>query len=199
MKKNKLLIILITILFLPFSINAVVRNNYDITKENTNLYINDFSRNNIYIIKNTSSFNVPFIYNNGTLSVDTYFKNGGLLNRYEFLISKSLENDTYLFNGNNYWTLTSSGDKVYMLIDEDNKIVASIGKISGKYTAIDVQDAVKDPQNVYISNGHQYDMSQLIDEKTTGEDIVNAITSIDNYKDSSRFIDEDHGHDDEDR
>ena len=89
MKKNKLLIILITILFLPFSINAVVRNNYDITKENTNLYINDFSRNNIYIIKNTSSFNVPFIYNNGTLSVDTYFKNGGLLNRYEFLISKS--------------------------------------------------------------------------------------------------------------
>ena len=80
MKKNKLLIILITILFLPFSINAVVRNNYDITKENTNLYINDFSRNNIYIIKNTSSFNVPFIYNNGTLSVDTYFKNGGLLN-----------------------------------------------------------------------------------------------------------------------
>ena len=51
MKKNKLLIILITILFLPFSINAVVRNNYDITKENTNLYINDFSRNNIYIIK----------------------------------------------------------------------------------------------------------------------------------------------------
>lgn len=92
-----------------------------------------------------------------------------------------------------------SGDKVYMLIDEDNKIVASIGKISGKYTAIDVQDAVKDPQNVYISNGHQYDMSQLIDEKTTGEDIVNAITSIDNYKDSSRFIDEDHGHDDEDR
>lgn len=92
-----------------------------------------------------------------------------------------------------------SGDKVYMLIDEDNKIVASIGKISGKYTAIDVQDAVKDPQNVYISNGHQYDMSQLIDEKTTGEDIVNAITSIDNYKDLSKFIDENHGHDDEDR
>lgn len=153
MKKNKLLIILITILFLPFSINAVVRNNYDITKENTNLYINDFSRNNIYIIKNTSSFNVPFIYNNGTLSVDTYFKNGGLLNRYEFLISKSLENDTYLFNGNNYWTLTSSGDKVYMIdssatdnISLQEKTVLSGGRVteyireetgvsgSGKYT-----------------------------------------------------------------
>ena len=153
MKKNKLLIILITILFLPFSINAVVRNNYDITKENTNLYINDFSRNNIYIIKNTSSFNVPFIYNNGTLSVDTYFKNGGLLNRYEFLISKSLENDTYLFNGNNYWTLTSSGNKVYMIdssatdnISLQEKTVLSGGRVteyireetgvsgSGKYT-----------------------------------------------------------------
>ncbi len=153
MKKNKLLITLITILFLPFSINAVVRNNYDITKENTNLYINDFSRNNIYIIKSTSSFNVPFIYNNGTLSVDTYFKNGGLLNRYEFLISKSLENDTYLFNGNNYWTLTSSGDKVYMIdnsatdnISLQEKTVLSGGRVteyikeetgvsgSGKYT-----------------------------------------------------------------
>ena len=153
MKKNKLLIILITILFLPFSINAAVRNNYDITKENTNLYINDFSRNNIYIIKNTSSFSVPFIYNNGTLSVNTYFKNGGLLNRYEFLISKSLENDTYLFNGNNYWTLTSSGDKVYMIdnsatdnISLQEKTVLSGGRVteyireetgvsgSGKYT-----------------------------------------------------------------
>ena len=153
MKKNKLLIILITILFLPFSINAVVRNNYDITKENTNLYINDFSRNNIYIIKSTSSFNVPFIYNNGTLSVDTYFKNGGLLNRYEFLVSKSKENDTYLFNGNNYWTLTSSGDKVYMIdssatdnISLQEKTVLSGGRVteyireetgvsgSGKYT-----------------------------------------------------------------
>ena len=153
MKRNKLLIILITILFLPFSVNAVVRNNYDITKENTNLYINDFSRNNIYIIKNTSSFNVPFIYNNGTLSVDTYFKNGGLLNRYEFLVSKSKENDTYLFNGNNYWTLTSSGDKVYMIdnsatdnISLQEKAVLSGGRVteyireetgvsgSGKYT-----------------------------------------------------------------
>ncbi len=149
-RKKKLLLLL---LLLPFSINAVVRNNYDITKENTNLYINDFSRNNIYIIKNTSSFSVPFIYNNGTLSVDTYFKNGGLLNRYEFLISKSLENDTYLFNGNNYWTLTSSGDKVYMIdssatdnISLQEKTVLSGGRVteyireetgvsgSGKYT-----------------------------------------------------------------
>ena len=153
MKKNKLLIIFITILFLPFSINAVVRNNYDITKENTNLYINDFSRNNIYIIKSSSSFNVPFIYNNGTLSVDTYFKNGGLLNRYEFLVSKSKENDTYLFNGNNYWTLTSSGEKIYMIdnsatdnISLQEKTVLSGGRVteyireetgvsgSGKYT-----------------------------------------------------------------
>ena len=149
-RKEKLLLLL---LLLPFSINAVVRNNYDITKENTNLYINDFSRNNIYIIKNTSSFNVPFIYNNGTLSVDTYFKNGGLLNRYEFLISKSLENDTYLFNGNNYWTLTSSGDKIYMIdssatdnISLQEKTILSGGRVteyireetgvsgSGKYT-----------------------------------------------------------------
>lgn len=137
MKKNKLLIILITILFLPFSINATVRNNYDITKENTNLYINDFSRNNIYIIKSTSSFNVPFIYNNGALSVDTYFKNGGLLNKYEFLVSKSKENDTYLFNGNNYWTLTSNGDKVYMIdnsatdnISLQEKTVLSGGRVT---------------------------------------------------------------------
>ena len=149
-RKGKLLLLL---LLLPFSVNAVVRNNYDITKENTNLYINDFSRNNIYIIKSTSSFNVPFIYNNGTLSVDTYFKNGGLLNRYEFLVSKSKENDTYLFNGNNYWTLTSSGDKVYMIdssatdnISLQEKTVLSGGRVteyireetgvsgSGKYT-----------------------------------------------------------------
>ena len=149
-RKGKLLLLL---LLLPFSINAVVRNNYDITKENTNLYINNFDRNDVYIIKSNSSLNVPFVYNNGTLSVDTYFKNGGLLNRYEFLVSKSLENDTYLFNGNNYWTLTSSGDKVYMIdnsatdnISLQEKTVLSGGRVteyireetgvsgSGKYT-----------------------------------------------------------------
>ena len=115
MRKKKILIALITILLLPLSINAAVRNNYDITKKNTNIYINDFDKNDVYIIKSTPSFNVPFIYNNGALSVDTYFKKGGLLNRYEFLVSKTPENDTYLFTGNNYWTLTENGTKVYMI------------------------------------------------------------------------------------
>ncbi|MGM9875231.1 MAG: leucine-rich repeat protein [Bacilli bacterium] len=115
MRKKKILIALITILLLPFNINAAVRNNYDITKENTNIYINNFDRNDVYIIKSTPSFNVPYIYNNGALSVDTYFKKGGLLNRYEFLVSKTPENDTYLFTGNNYWTLTENGTKVYMI------------------------------------------------------------------------------------
>ena len=115
MKIKKQILFIVLTLLLPLSINAAVRNNYDITKENTNIYINNFDRNDVYIIKSTPSFNVPFIYNNGALSVDTYFKKGGLLNRYEFLVSKTPENDTYLFTGNNYWTLTENGTKVYMI------------------------------------------------------------------------------------
>ena len=115
MKIKKQILFIVLTLLLPLSINATVRNDYDITKKNTNIYINDFDRNDVYIIKSTPSFNVPFIYNNGALSVDTYFKKGGLLNRYEFLVSKTPENDTYLFTGNNYWTLTENGTKVYMI------------------------------------------------------------------------------------
>ena len=115
MKIKKQILFIVLTLLLPLSINAAVRNNYDITKKNTNIYINDFDKNDVYIIKSTPSFNVPFIYNNGALSVDTYFKKGGLLNRYEFLVSKTPENDTYLFTGNNYWTLTENGTKVYMI------------------------------------------------------------------------------------
>lgn len=115
MKIKKQILFIVLTLLLPLSINATVSNDYDITKKNTNIYINDFDRNDVYIIKSTASFNVPFIYNNGALSVDTYFKKGGLLNRYEFLVSKTPENDTYLFTGNNYWTLTENGTKVYMI------------------------------------------------------------------------------------
>lgn len=115
MKIKKQILFIVLTLLLPLNINAAVRNNYDITKKNTNIYINDFDKNDVYIIKSTPSFNVPFIYNNGALSVDTYFKKGGLLNRYEFLVSKTPENDTYLFTGNNYWTLTENGTKVYMI------------------------------------------------------------------------------------
>ena len=115
MKIKKQILFIVLTLLLPLSINAAVRNNYDITKKNTNIYINDFDKNDVYIIKSTPSFNVPFIYNNGALSVDTYFKKGGLLNKYEFLVSKTPENDTYLFTGNNYWTLTENGTKVYMI------------------------------------------------------------------------------------
>ena len=76
MKIKKQILFIVLTLLLPLSINATVRNDYDITKKNTNIYINDFDRNDVYIIKSTPSFNVPFIYNNGALSVDTYFKKG---------------------------------------------------------------------------------------------------------------------------
>lgn len=120
MKKRYIFYLL---LLFPIFINATIRNDYDITKGYSNLYINDFNKKDIYILKSTSSFNVPFIYDNGILSVDTYFKNGGLLNRYEFLVSKSSENNTYLFNGNNYWTLTENGTKAYIIDNSsDNNI-----------------------------------------------------------------------------
>lgn len=119
---KKKLLFLSVLLLLPMLVNATISNSYDKSKEYSNVYINGFKNNEKYILKTTSSFSVPFIYNDKVFSVNNNYKNGGLLNRFEFLVSKSKDNDTYLFTGNKYWTLTEDGTKVYMIDNNSDNI-----------------------------------------------------------------------------
>lgn len=108
--KNKI-ILFICILFVPIVIDSLMYNNYYTTLNNVNEYINYFDNYDIYIEQG----NIPYKYENNILEQDDNFINGGLLNLMEFINSKDTSGNTYLFNGMNYWTMTSLSDKKYII------------------------------------------------------------------------------------
>lgn len=115
MNKRKKLLFLILILIFPLILNAKMTTDYNKTVKKVNEYIKNFKYNNLYIVSETADFKVPFEYKDSSLEVNDSFKNGGLLNVKEFDISKNESNNTYLFPGRNYFTMTESGEKVYVI------------------------------------------------------------------------------------
>ena len=133
MKKTIFLILLFIIPFI--NIESL---SFDEAKEISNNYINNNSKNEIYLIKEDR---VPFIYNNKKISYDNSFITGGLINTYE-VNSSIYNNETYLLTGLSYWTIESN--KVYEnKVDVKDNDVSNIRvteyvrkntKVSGKGT-----------------------------------------------------------------
>lgn len=108
--KKKLFMILVFMIM--FSVHASIYNNYDDSVSYANRYIDLFKDNYKYIVKSDNGFIVPFSYENGRLSVINEFKNGAFVNLEEYL-DTFVNNESYLSYGEEYWTLTSSGNKKY--------------------------------------------------------------------------------------
>ena len=130
MKKK---ILLILILILPIFINAKMNNDYNNSSNYANRYINQYSDNKLYILKSDDSLEIPYKYENNILSSVSQFKNGGLLNLDEFRKSKDKDGNTYLFTGNNYWTMTENSSKVYIISNSsaDNELLTDKSSLSG--------------------------------------------------------------------
>ena len=124
-----------------FAIIPIINANaftFDEAKEISNDYINNNSKNEIYLIKEDR---VPFIYNDKKISYDNSFITGGLINTYE--VNSSIDsNETYLLTGLSYWTIESSKvyeNKVDVKNNDDSNIrvteyVRKNTKVSGKGT-----------------------------------------------------------------
>lgn len=130
MKKK---ILLILILILPIFINAKMNNEYNNSSNYANRYINQYPDNKLYILKSDDSLEIPYKYENNILSSVSQFKNGGLLNLDEFRKSKDKDGNTYLFTGNNYWTMTENSSKVYIISNSsaDNELLTDKSSLSG--------------------------------------------------------------------
>ena len=72
------------ILTFPLILNAEMSVNYNKAIKQANNYIKDFQYNKLYIVSETTNFSVPFEYKDTSLSVNSSFKTGGLLNIKEF-------------------------------------------------------------------------------------------------------------------
>ena len=130
MKKKMLLII---ILILPIFINAKINNDYVTSSNYANKYISIYPDNKLYILRSESGLEIPYKYENNVLSSVSKFKNGGLLNLDEFRKSKDRNGNTYLYTGNNYWTMTENSSKVYVIDNSstDNELLTDKASLSG--------------------------------------------------------------------
>lgn len=87
---------------------ATVNGNYETAKKQTNNYITRFTMHDNYI---ETGSNVPYSFD-GTNSIRNGFTNGGLINKKEIELS-TIKNDSYLFTGASYFTMTEEGSNVY--------------------------------------------------------------------------------------
>lgn len=101
----------IVIMFVPFIVVGSVKVNYEDAIYGANNYVQQFRNYKWYIdYKNGEKY----VYDGSNFSSLDDFKYGGLLNKKEYDITTD-KTKNYLMIARSYWTLTSSGDKVYTL------------------------------------------------------------------------------------
>ena len=104
--KKKIFLVLTTLFMFINKYNAVINNDYNKTVNYANKYIELFKDSDKYIEKSGNGFIIPFRYNNEGITVDSLFKNGGLLSTDEYELT-IVNRKSYLSYGQEYWTLTS--------------------------------------------------------------------------------------------
>lgn len=128
--KKKILILLL--LIIPIFINAKMNNTFEESTKYANRYITGYPYYKKYILLS----NMPFKYKDSTLSKDSRYELGGLLNLQEFNISKDSKGYTYLFDGSKYWTMTDTDSSSYIITDDAVNNTKELAKTSSSGTKI---------------------------------------------------------------
>jgi len=93
---------------------------YNEVKTNINTVITKYNNYTNYFRIPIGEEHLKYVYNNKILSYDTSYQNSGLLNLYEFVLCGG--KNSYLYDSNNYWMLTTyDTDNTYM-VDNDNTL-----------------------------------------------------------------------------
>lgn len=133
--------IIISFLLVLFMIVNVKAYSFNEVKDISNTYINRETKNFAYMLYDEK---LAFKYENKIISFDNDFVTGGLINDYEFNVSK-YKDETYLFSGLPYFTLQGNVIKEGNI---SNGISDSNGKITEyikKDTRIKGKGSYKDP------------------------------------------------------
>ncbi|MBQ6284695.1 MAG: InlB B-repeat-containing protein [Bacilli bacterium] len=132
---------IIIIVFLMF-INVKASTTFTNTPKFVNDYIKNFPNYQRYIV--TENKDYGFLSGNIQSGISG-FKNGGLLNIDEYKISKSRGNNTYLFNGLEFFTMTFDGGKIQVIDPNSNNGISqkNENEASGIRVTNYVQNGVK--------------------------------------------------------
>lgn len=126
MKKKFLL--LLFLLIIPININASISVKYDDAVSFQEKYITKF---NLYQKNLLTGSSVEFGYKANNSFNDSSFTYAGLLNKDEYQVSGD---KSYLYDGQEYYTMTKEGTKVYVLTNDGMKLVDTSSLYSVRYT-----------------------------------------------------------------
>ncbi len=140
MKKFRLIIYMFIFFICLVHVNA--RTVYKEVPKFVNDYIKKFPNYQKYIVTE----NTRYGFTNGIIDNGTNdFKTGGLLNLDEYLISKSVGNNSYLFNGLEFFTMTKRNSKIVAIDpnEEDNLTELTVNDSSGIRVTNYINSSVK--------------------------------------------------------
>lgn len=140
--KKKLALFGALFLLLSSNVNAKINNDYNTSADYANKYIQSFKDNDKYILKSSGSFIIPFSYENGTLSTNNLYKNGGMISLTEFK-STFVNDDSYLLSGQEYWTLTSKDSDSNYFVTYNGESYKNLSRDSGLRVTEHIEEGAK--------------------------------------------------------
>lgn len=176
MKYKKNLLFILLLLLVSFDIvNAKVSMNYKEAKKQSNSYILNFDGYEKYVIQKKG---IKFALKKGKLSTSDGFINGGMLNLDEFILSQDENRETYLFDGNEYFTMTEEGNNVYDISLNGNKykLLSKDSTSSARITEF-IQSSVSVSGDGTYSNPWVFDKRYLLTVKSANPDYATIMPS----------------------
>ena len=143
-KLRNLFLVLIAMVLFTTNVDAAYYNNSSTTVNYTNVYIKKFPKYTYYIDLDS---NIPFEYT-GEFKVNSNFKSGGLINKYEFEVAGAT--NSYLFNGSKYFTMTEDGSNIYNIDTNGIKTIAKTSKSGDRVTEYIKEDVVVTGTGTYV-------------------------------------------------
>ena len=114
--KKILYVLLLGLLFIPIKASALNSFTYSDIKNKVNTEIAKYSNYYDYFVLSDGSNIVKYIYNNKTLSSNSNFQKGGLLNLFEYNTIGNKK--SYLYDANKYWMMTESDSNNTYIVDD---------------------------------------------------------------------------------
>ena len=152
-KKNRILKgFMISFLLITITLNVRVKADTflnEVNKTNEYLYTSDYRNDYKRYLKDGENETINFGYNRGKIEASPLFKMGGFLSEDEYKITLR-DNNTYLYDGIKYWSLTEKNSKYFVVGETEEKSQEEIYRNkTTEYILSDVkitgEGTIKDP------------------------------------------------------
>ena len=173
---KKIMFITMMIFFLIGNVSASVEGNIESVKRTANQHITTYSDYYLYVVTDSNKY----AFDNGNITAKTDYEKGGLLNKDEYDISLSAQKETYLNDGQKYWTMTESSSGFNYFVGDFTDLESGTSEtLSGARPTAYIQE------DTQVTGRGTFDDPWMFTLKSS----VNTITIVDNETSSKKMAD----------